>query len=47
MYKIRRHSLDELAKKPDQSIEEIMKVIAGKKDLEELAKTTFKLEEGY
>ncbi|MBO7600714.1 MAG: DNA primase [Lachnospiraceae bacterium] len=47
VYKIRRHSLDELAKKPDQSIEEIMKVIAGKKDLEELAKTTFKLEEGY
>ncbi len=45
VYKIKKNSCDTLAAKPDQSMEEIMKLLADKKALQELSKKTFTLPE--
>ncbi|MCQ2519485.1 MAG: DNA primase [Lachnospiraceae bacterium] len=45
VYKIKKNSCDALAAKPDQNMEEIMKLLADKKALQELQKMTFSLPE--
>lgn len=45
VYKVRKNSLDEKSRKPDQTIQDVMKALEDKKALQQLANTAFKLDE--
>lgn len=45
VYKVRKNSLDEKSRKPDQTIQDVMKALDDKKALQQLANTAFKLDE--